>query len=91
MPGLGFAEPNPFEPGTRIPFTLTAKGPIVLKIFDVSGRAVRTLSQGVFEPGQHAAFWDGVAEDGRRVGSGIYFVDLSAQGRSFRRKLTLIR
>ena len=91
MPGLGFAEPNPFEPGTRIPFTLTAKGPIVLKIFDVSGRAVRTLSQGVFEPGQHAAFWDGVAEDGRRVGSGIYFVDLSAQGQSFRRKLTLIR
>jgi len=90
-PGLGFAEPNPFEPGTRIPFTLTAKGPIVLRIFDVSGRAVRTLSQGVFEPGQHAAFWDGVAEDGRRLGSGIYFADLSAQGQSFRRKLTLIR
>ncbi|HWN82540.1 MAG TPA: M28 family peptidase, partial [Candidatus Udaeobacter sp.] len=90
-PGLGLAEPNPFEPGTRIPFTLTAKGQIALRIFDVNGRAVRTLSEGVFEPGVHAAFWDGVAEDGRRVGSGIYFVDLTAQGQSFRRKITLIR
>jgi hypothetical protein len=91
LPGLGAAVPNPFHPGTRIPFTLTVKGPMMLRIFDVHGRAVRTLEKGVLEPGDYTAAWDGRAEDGRQMSSGIYFADLTAQGQNFRRKLTLLR
>jgi hypothetical protein len=43
------------------------------------------------DPGEYAASWDGTAEDGRRMSSGIYFADLTAQGQNFRRKLTLLR
>jgi hypothetical protein len=91
LPGLGPATPNPFRPGTRIPYTLTVKGPMTLRIFDVQGRVVRTLAEGMRDPGEYAASWDGTAEDGRRMSSGIYFADLTAQGQNFRRKLTLLR
>jgi hypothetical protein len=85
------AGPNPSGGAANVKFTLPRSCPIRLEIFDVTGRLVRTLADGVREAGQHTLRWDGVDENGRRVPSGVYFVRLSAETRTMDRRLVLLR
>jgi hypothetical protein len=68
--------PNPFGDGTTFVFDLSGDGgntrPTRLDIFDVNGRLVRTLVDGVLAPGRHEAMWDAVGDGGRHVPTGIY-------------------
>ena len=48
-----------------------------LKVYDVSGRLVRTLVNGPQNPGPYPVLWDGRDDDGRSVGSGNYYARLS--------------
>ncbi len=51
--------PNPFNPRTRISYTVpAAEEPVRLDIYDVAGRLVRVLVNGVQEPGVHQVEWD---------------------------------
>jgi hypothetical protein len=68
--------PNPFNPTTRLSFTLVAAGPVELAIFTVDGRRVRTLLQGERGAGLHAAIWDGCDDGGVRLASGTYYARL---------------
>jgi hypothetical protein len=75
---LGKGYPNPFVTSARIAFALKGQGyvPIDLKVFDVTGRVVRTLVSGELEPGQHSVSWNGLSDRGDRVSSGVYFYEL---------------
>ncbi|OGU19363.1 MAG: hypothetical protein A2059_00760 [Ignavibacteria bacterium GWA2_55_25] len=44
--------PNPFNPTTSIGFTLPENGRVVLKVFDILGREIRTLFEGEAEAGR---------------------------------------
>jgi hypothetical protein len=70
--------PNPFNPLTRISFTLPQAGPARLDVFDVRGRLVSTLWQGELAAGPQAVSWDGRDERGRGVAAGTYFAHLRA-------------
>ncbi len=74
-------------------FRVEAPAPmrIRLTVFDVLGRKVKTLVDGQISAGERSFVWDGTAEDGSRIGSGVYFVRLAADpyGRTIR--LPLIR
>lgn len=83
--------PNPSGGDVDVRFALPRSCPARLEIFDVTGRLVRTLADGVREAGQHAIRWNGVDENGRRVPSGVYFARLSAGGRTMDRRLVLLR
>ena len=85
------AWPNPFNPATRIPFELAAGGRIELKLFDVSGRPVRTLFEGRSEAGTHSVPWDGRDDSGRPVASGVYFCRLRAGIYTATSRLVLLR
>ncbi len=63
--------PNPFNPGTTIPFSLPSTGTVNLAIYDISGRVVRTLVTEPKTAGEHVASWDGRDDGGsaRRVRS----------------------
>jgi flagellar hook assembly protein FlgD len=50
--------------------------PVALKVYDVSGRVVRTLIDRAVEPGAHAIAWDGTSDNGTRASSGVYFYEL---------------
>lgn len=65
--------PNPFNPTTTIRYALGRAGPVDVQIFDVRGRVVRRLFQGVQERGAQAMRWDGTSADGTHAASGIYF------------------
>ena len=45
--------PNPFNPSTKIRFTLQEKGKVLLKIYDMLGRNVKTLINRVMSSGNH--------------------------------------
>jgi len=70
------AYPNPFNPATSIAFSLPAAGHVAVHIHDAAGRLVRTLLDGTREAGPHTLVWDGRADDGRAVASGVYFARL---------------
>jgi flagellar hook assembly protein FlgD len=75
----------------RISFTLAERGSVRLTVFDLRGRRMRTLLDETMEAGPQSPVWDGRAEDGRRVGSGIYWVRLEAADRVFTGRLAVIR
>ncbi len=82
---------NPFGSTTRISFVVPAAGDVELRIFDVSGRVVRTLESGPLLQGSHSAEWDGAGSDGRPVPSGRYFIHLRAGGSEETISLVLLR
>jgi hypothetical protein len=88
---LGQNHPNPFNPTTRIAFSIEHTGPVRLCIYDIAGRLVRTLVSGTREPGPYAEVWDGRSDAGDRVASGIYFYRLESANRSLTRKAVLLR
>jgi hypothetical protein len=71
--------PNPLRSATRIPFALSAPASVRLTVFDVAGRRVRAILDGVPYPaGDHTAGWDGRDEAGGLAPQGIYFLRLEA-------------
>lgn len=83
--------PNPFNPATALSFDLARSGPAKLVIHDVRGRVVRTLVDEALEAGRHQRTWDGRADDGVGLASGVYFYRLIADGQEFTRRMTLVR
>jgi hypothetical protein len=88
---LGAVWPNPFEQATTIAFSLAEPTAVQLRLYDGSGRLVRTLIQATLPGGRHSALWDGTGSDGRPLGSGIYFATLETPGRRAVRKVVLAR
>ncbi|MBD3367449.1 MAG: T9SS type A sorting domain-containing protein, partial [Candidatus Eisenbacteria bacterium] len=83
--------PNPFNPVTEIAFDLPERAEVELAVYDVSGRKVATLVDGVTEPGRHHARWNGTDGAGRNVASGVYFFRLSRGGETIVRKGVLLK
>ena len=84
--------PNPFNPRTEIRLDLPRQGAVWLRIYDASGRLVRTLVGGAtLPPGTRAVSWDGSDDAGRAAASGVYFVRLEALGLSETRRAVLAR
>jgi hypothetical protein len=93
--GLPFGDfqnqPNPFGAQTAIRFTLDRPAAARLVIYDIQGRALRRLEEGIRPAGTHTVVWDGRDEAGRRLPSGIYLYRIDADGRTTRtRKMILI-
>jgi len=80
------AFPNPFNSTIIIKYAVTLIMPVRLDIYDVNGRLVSNLVNGMQNVGIHAAT---VYADG--WGSGLYFVRLDAGGEVFTRKVMLVR
>jgi hypothetical protein len=72
--------PNPARTGTTLAWTLARGGEMRLDLFDLSGRHVRQLVEGVRAPGAQIANWDLRDDHGRRVAPGLYLSRLVAPG-----------
>lgn len=78
--------PNPFNPSTTIAFSVPEEARVTLKVFDLLGREVRTLAEGVMPPGEFNVTWDGRNGAGQVVESGVYFYRImttSGSGKTF--------
>jgi len=74
-----------------ISFTLPRDGHVRLEIYDIRGRLVRRLFDGVMQAGFKELIWDGRDERGREVSSGIYFYCLKTEKGVLSRKMVLLR
>jgi hypothetical protein len=83
--------PNPFNPTTSITYNLTKQGAARLLVYDVGGRLVRELTQGVQPAGSHLVTWDGRDSNGNRLPSGTYFYRLEAPEFEATRSMVLLK
>jgi flagellar hook assembly protein FlgD len=78
---LGASIPNPTSSSARIEYRVPARGPVTLRLLDVSGREVRACwSTGEVAAGSHEAIWDGRDARGHTLPAGAYFYELTANG-----------
>lgn len=83
---LGQNYPNPFNPSTVIGYSLPAESQVKITVFDVLGRAVATLADGMQPAGEKSVSWDASS-----MPTGIYFYRLQAGDFVQTKKLVLIR
>jgi glycosidase len=83
--------PNPFGPSTTIRYSLPAPSHVRLSVYDVAGREVAVIAEGVREAGPHEVLWDGTDRNGPPMSAGVYFVRLEAGGESMTSKMMLVR
>jgi hypothetical protein len=83
--------PNPFNPKTRIQFSMKEKGLVTLKVYNVAGQLVRTLVNEVRDAGPHEILWHGDNDRGSSVASGVYFYKMDTKQFSQTKKMVLLR
>jgi len=83
--------PNPFNPSTTIGFDTDKPSRVYIDIYNVKGQKVKTLVSGVFEAGSHTVQWNGIDDNGRSVGSGVYFYRMSSGDFVAMRKMLLLK
>jgi len=83
--------PNPFNPTTTIRFALPERGHVTLNVFDVNGRLIVTLVDGIRPVGEQQTTWNGKDTAEVSVGSGVYFYQLRTRSGTISRKMVLLR
>lgn len=78
--------PNPFNPTTTIGYSLATRASVSLTVFDVSGRAVRTVDLGTHGAGDYTYEFDG-----SDLSSGVYFYRIATSEMAQTRKMVLVK
>lgn len=86
--------PNPFNPSTTINYQIPDDVGSVrfsLNVYDIRGRMVRTLDEGMKGAGTYSVFWDGTDSRGRQVSSGVYFYRFVSSEYNATRKMIMLK
>lgn len=78
--------PNPFNPVTKISFAVAVAGQVTLKVYDMTGREVKTLVNETKAPGFYS-----IDFNGSNLSSGIYLYRLTTKDFSDTKKMALIK
>jgi len=75
---------NPATSGSaKVFFSLAKPDRVMIHVFDVGGRLIRTVADRQFDAGQHIVTWDGLDVGGRRAPKGVYFTQVKYQNQRF--------
>ena len=69
--GIISAHPNPFNPALTVDFAIPSRSHTNLFVFDLKGRVLSSLAQGLLDPGSYTVVFDGTG-----FASGVYFLHL---------------
>jgi hypothetical protein len=83
--------PNPFNPLTSIRYEVGTTAPVRLAIYNIHGQVVRRLVDGPRSPGCYTAVWDGRADTGESVASGVYLCRLQVGSFGDAKKMVLAK
>ena len=83
--------PNPFNPTTTISYSIAKRGHVVVAVYAVDGRRVRTLVDEVQSSDIYRVSWDGTDNRGSKVASGVYFYRISSPQFSATKKMVLLK
>jgi hypothetical protein len=89
---LSQAYPNPFNPVTKIAYSVREAGPVTIDVYNVAGKVVRTLLDTKLEAGSSGyVAWDGTGDAGERCASGVYFYRINAPNFSETKKMIMLK
>ncbi len=83
--------PNPFNPETRIEYSVPKQATVTLEVYNTIGQKVRTLVNRTVQAGNHAVTWNGRDDAGRMVSSGVYFYKLSSGTTQITKRMTFLQ
>jgi len=84
--GLAQNYPNPFNPATTIPYSLKTSGKVRLSVYDMMGKEVAVLVDGIMPAGSYTAQFSG-----SNLSSGIYFCKLQTADNVMTSKMTMVK
>jgi PKD repeat protein len=85
------AFPNPFNPTTTIAFDMSAEEFVTIEVFNIKGQKVTTLVNDIKEAGRYLVVWNGIDENGRNVGSGVYLYRMTTESFTSTQKMILMK
>jgi flagellar hook assembly protein FlgD len=74
-----------------ITYQVPTQRSVILAVYDVAGKMIRVLDQGVREAGLYSIRWDGTDDFGRTVASGVYFCRLEMGDVVHTKKIIMVR
>ena len=83
--------PNPFNPSTKIMFTLGMEKDVTVSVYSILGEEIATLHSGRMIPGAHSIRWNGLTDNGYSVASGVYFYQVNVAGQVKTGKMMLLK
>jgi hypothetical protein len=83
--------PNPFNPSTTLKITLEKPAHLLVRIYDIKGRLVTTLADGLQNTGTLTLTWNGRDASGQSVAAGVYFALLETPGAARTLKMMLVK
>jgi len=83
--------PNPFNPVTTITFDVPEETDITIKVYNILGEEIVTITQRKYKPGIYNVNWDGRNENGLKVSSGIYIYKMYSGNFVQSRKMLYVR
>ena len=88
---LSAPTPNPVRSGMTYDIVLPRSAGVQVHVLDVGGRVVRKLVDQTLPAGHHSYTWDALDDDGPVLSSGLYFLELTADGARTAQRFTFIR
>jgi flagellar hook assembly protein FlgD len=83
--------PNPFSETTTIQFDLDVAQPVTVRVYDVTGRLVDTVTQATLPAGMNEVRWTARSHDGTQLRSGVYFYTVTTPRGTQSRKMLVLR
>jgi len=83
--------PNPFNPETNIEYNLKSSSQVLITIYDVQGKQVKSLADNYRQAGTYTIKWNGLNESGSQVPSGVYFIRISARKETLNHRIVMMK
>jgi len=83
--------PNPTSSPIAIHYNLRKESNVAIKIYDVTGKMVKSICHGNQKTGGYAKYWDGMTTENTRAPAGVYFCRIESDNFSSTAKFTLVR
>jgi hypothetical protein len=83
--------PNPFNANTRISFDISKPSTVKLRIYDIGGALVAQPMDCLMDAGHHSLIWNGKADNGKTLASGVYFYSIQADGIRAVKKMIMLK
>ncbi|RLD57073.1 MAG: hypothetical protein DRJ05_10290, partial [Bacteroidetes bacterium] len=85
--------PNPFSYSTQINYLVPENALVNLRIFDLTGKEIKSLTNAYHQSGNHTTNWNGTNSEGQLLKSGIYLLQLkikSASGNTYNKEVKVV-
>jgi FlgD Ig-like domain len=85
------SKPNPFQNNTLVKYTVPVRSRVEIRVFDITGRNVKTLVNKESPAGEYSISWNGTDNTGKKQGAGIYLLKFKVNNSESVEKLILTR